>query len=56
MRLSVTRLTGFPSACRRLARPGPLASHYSELFGTDFNTALDLADIELPGSGGTPQP
>jgi hypothetical protein len=49
MRLSVTRLIGFPSACRHLAGLGPLASHYSELFGTGFNTALDLADIELPG-------
>ena len=57
MRLSVTRLTEFPSACRHQAGLGPLASHYSELFGTegDFNTALDLADIELAaeGSGAT---
>ncbi len=35
MRLSVTRLTEFPSACRHQAGLGPLASHYSELFGTE---------------------
>lgn len=53
MRLSVTRLTEFPSACRHQAGLGRLASHYSELFGTegDFNTALDLADIELAADG-----